>query len=212
MNDWIKIGAMAVGSFLLGSIPIGILLAKSKGVDIRKVGSGNIGATNVSRALGAKLGSLCFFLDVAKGYLPALIFGSLMTDQPQTWGFVFGLTAVFGHMFSPFAGFRGGKGIATGLGALLGSTPLVGWSALGVFIVVAFATRYISLASVFAGVALIVFGYVYKSAMPLQIAYYFLGIFVIIRHRENIVRLLNGTESKFSFKKAPSAPQEEVTP
>lgn len=211
MNDWLRIGAMAVGSFLLGSIPIGILLAKSKGVDIRKVGSGNIGATNVSRALGAKLGSLCFFLDVAKGYLPAFFFGAMMPEQPQTWGFVFGLIAVFGHMFSPFASFKGGKGIATGLGALLGSTPLVGWSALAVFIVVAFATRYVSLASVCAGIALIVFGYVYKSAMPLQIAYYCLGIFVILRHRENISRLLAGTESKFSFKKSPKSVPEDAS-
>ena len=119
--------------FALGSIPFGFMVAKAKGVDIREVGSGNIGATNVMRVLGKGPGIAVLLLDVLKGLIPSLC-GHLIFHDKQI-AFAAGVAAVFGHTFSPFLKFKGGKGIATGLGALLGSSPFVGLAAFSVFFV-----------------------------------------------------------------------------
>lgn len=157
--------ALAIAAYLLGSIPFGLLIGKAQGIDIREHGSGNIGATNLGRVLGKRFFFVCFFLDLSKGLAPTLIAGSIMgtlgrfsieTSDALGWLLVM-LCAVFGHLFSPWIGFRGGKGVATALGALLGMFPAMtapGFGALVVFLVVLALWRYISLASVMAAISL----------------------------------------------------------
>jgi len=139
-SDSSQLAAVIAAAYLIGSIPIGLLFASRRGVDIRKHGSGNIGATNVGRVLGRNWGWLCFVLDVLKGLLPVLGTGAwlgLLGEEARItplslllWLAV-GVTAILGHMFSIFIGFRGGKGVATGFGALLGIHPILTWPVLG---------------------------------------------------------------------------------
>ncbi len=198
-------------SFLCGSIPFGLLIAKCKGIDIRTHGSGNIGATNVGRVLGKPLGYLCFLLDASKGAIPVLwvgwshqLLGVAAVDVPpgvQLAWFATPICAVLGHMFTPFAGFKGGKGVATAFGGLLALWPLATIPVLVagvVFAVVAKATRYVSLGSIVASVALpvAVFAWGGAPALPMTALSALLGAAVIWKHRTNIARLLAGTENR----------------
>lgn len=185
-------------SFLLGAIPFGLLIARSKGVDILSVGSGNIGATNVWRALGPGPGSIVLLLDILKGAAPAFLGKMLLQDD--SWSFGLGLTAVLGHSLSPFLKFKGGKGIATGCGALLGSNPLVGGLCLAVFGIVLAITRFVSLASICAVLALAVLGFILKLPTFVATAYTLMCLFIIFKHKDNLKRLANGTERKFNAK------------
>ncbi len=203
--------AVYVVSFLLGAIPFGFLLARARGIDIRKVGSGNIGATNVSRALGSKAGVFVLFLDVLKGVIPAALGHLLLKDAtalaPADHKILLGVTAVLGHVFSPFLNFRGGKGIATGLGALLGASPLVAVGVLVVFLIFMLAWRYVSLASIAAATSLPFFAYAFGYAgswIYLSISL-LLALLIWVKHIPNIKRLRARTEPKFAFKK----PEEE---
>lgn len=189
-----------IASYFLGAVPFGVLIAKSKGIDIMKEGSGNIGATNVLRVLGPGPGLLAFALDCLKGAIPAIVAQQL--GGGLEWGFAAGMVSVVGHSLSPFIGFKGGKGVATAFGALLGSTTLVAISAFAVFLIVVAVTRYVSLGSICACLALIFFTFFYQSPIGISIPLSLLGLFVIYRHKANIVRLKNGTESKISFKKS----------
>lgn len=157
--------AFAIAAYLLGSVPFGLLIGKAQGVDIREHGSGNIGASNLGRVLGKRFFFICFFLDLSKGLAPTLIAGSVMGTlgrfsiaSGDAWGWLLVMVcAVFGHLFSPWIGFRGGKGVATALGALLGMFPAMtapGVGALVVFLVVLALWRYISLASCMAAITL----------------------------------------------------------
>jgi len=186
-------------SFLLGSVPFGVLVARTKGVNILEVGSGNIGATNVWRALGPGPGSVVFILDFAKGLAPAL-YGLIALQAPHL-GLLLGIVAVIGHSFSPWIGFKGGKGVATGFGAILGAVPIVAAITLGTFLIVLGTTRYVSLASILASGAMITSAWLSPLPMEAQIALSLLGAWVIFRHRANIGRLMNGTENKFGRKK-----------
>lgn len=190
--------ALIFSSFLLGSVPFGLLIARQKGIDIRSVGSGNIGATNVWRALGAGPGSIVLLLDIIKGCLPAFLGKILLHDE--SWSFGLGLTAVLGHTFSPFLKFKGGKGIATGCGALLGSNPLVGGVCLAVFGVMLAITRYVSLSSICAVLTLTALGFVLKLPLFVSASYAVMAAFIIFKHRDNVKRLFNGTERKFNSK------------
>ncbi len=207
--------ALAIFAFFLGSIPFGVIVCRAKGVDIFSVGSGNIGATNVVRAVGPTLGFLVFALDVAKGYIPGLVARLAMHDQPfgiegQTWSFLLGCVAIFGHMFSPWIKFKGGKGIATGLGTLLSSIPMTGLLALGVMVLVTWVSRYVSLGSILAVLSTVPISYFVskdsKQVLPILVLF---CIIVIWKHRANITRILNGTESKFRFKKNVEEPKQE---
>ncbi len=189
---------LIVAGFILGSIPVGYLIARSRGIDIRTVGSGNIGATNVYRALGKGPGLLVFFLDVVKGLLPACA-GAYWGGSTE-WAFLAGAAAVVGHSFSPFLGFKGGKGIATGLGALLGSVPLVAVSAFAVFFAVMTATMIVSLSSIAAGFSLVVFGIIYHQSVTLCVLFGLLGVYVLVRHRSNLTRVKERTEPQFGQK------------
>ncbi len=189
--------AICALGYFLGAIPFGVIWAKQAGIDIMKVGSGNIGATNVMRVLGKKAGLSVFALDVLKGLLPPLIARGLGLDQ--NWQFFAGIAAVLGHTASPFLGFKGGKGIATSLGALLGSVPLTALSSFGVFLVLLAAFRWVSLGSVAAALVVPVFAYVFHESPTVQIALIPVCLLIIVKHRKNIGRLLQGTEPKFVF-------------
>jgi glycerol-3-phosphate acyltransferase PlsY len=204
-----------LGSYLCGGIPFGVVFARMKGIDLLKVGSGNIGATNVKRALGTKMALLVFILDVAKAAVPAYA-ARFVVDQPlhgvpaQVFWLLAGLAATFGHCVSPFLKFKGGKGVSTALGMVLGAAPLVAASGFGLFLVIYALTRYVSLASIIAVPSSLLFGWFLPGqARELEPLYFLLSVFVVVRHRANIKRLLNGTEPRFSFGEQK---QDEPTP
>ena len=196
-NVWIL--SSAIVGYLLGSLPFGYLVARAHGVDIFKVGSGNPGATNVKRVLGSKAGNTVFALDALKGALaagwPLLPF--LALPDTRIMGLVGVIAAVLGHSFSIFTKFKGGKGVATAAGGLVVLIPLASLVGGAVWILTFFVTRYVSLGSVLAAVAVPLASWLFKNPLPLNLVATALGLFVIVRHRENIKRLLNGTESKF---------------
>lgn len=194
-------GFLALG-YLLGSLPFGVWVAKRYGVDILNVGSGNPGATNIWRTLGPKPGLVVFFLDVVKGVVPAVLAGHWL--QSTEWAFGAGVCAVVGHTLSPFLKFRGGKGVATGFGALLGALPLVGLGAFAIFLIILAITRYVSLASICAALALVALGWFSQVPWSVLIVLTVMGLFVVIRHTENMKRLMNGTERKFELRKRKS--------
>ena len=201
--EWI---AVLIGAYVLGAVPFGYLISRARGVDITGVGSGNIGATNVMRELGPKVALPVFVLDVSKGLVPALVAKYLIPrpdwiSTQEEFAFLAGIVAVLGHCLSPFLGFRGGKGVATGLGALTGAAPLVALTVLSVFSILFAATRYVSLASIIAAIAIPVAGWAFGDPPTLVCAYAAFGAFIIIRHRGNIRRLIDGTERRFSFRK-----------
>ena len=208
--------ALAFFAFLLGSIPFGVIICRAKGVDIFSVGSGNIGATNVVRAVGPAFGMLVFALDVAKGYVPGLMARLLIHDSPfgidaQAWSFIFGSVAIVGHVFSPWISFRGGKGIATGLGALLASIPVTGLLALAVMILITAISRYVSLGSIVAALSTIPISLLIVKDSPQVIPILVLANFVVIsKHRANISRIINGTENKFRFKSNEIPPEQKT--
>ena len=209
---------LIVAAYLLGSIPFGLLIARAHGIDLRKIGSGNIGATNVSRALGKKWAYVCFALDALKGLVPMLLaagFGlvgeNASVGQLGLWLGV-GCAAILGHVFPIYLGFRGGKGVATSMGVVLGLWPYYTFSGLIAFVIWAIAMwmwRYVSLASLLAAVmfpviltVLICFipEWQFGKLWPLYIAAVGIPLLVIARHAENIKRLLEGSEPKVGGK------------
>lgn len=196
-----------IAAYFLGAIPVGVLYARAHGVDILKYGSGNPGATNVGRALGNRGFFIVFLFDVLKGAIPAgvaqfLIRESVAGLPVQLWCFLVGVAAILGHCLSPFLGFRGGKGIATSLGAGVGAAPLVALPAFALFGVIFKITRYVSLSSLVAVVvAVILSATVPGQAREMVPIFLLLAVFIFYRHRENIRRLLNGTESKYVSRK-----------
>ena len=199
---------LLVVAYFMGSIPSGVIIARSRGVDLLKSGSGNIGATNALRVLGTKWGLLVFLLDMLKGTIPALAARLLLTqdfgwfDAHAQW-FVVGFTAILGHMFSPWLGFKGGKGIATGIGMALAAAPAPGLLAFTGFLIVAYFTRYISVASTVAIWLAPTIAIFWPGESKLTIPFYLvIAVFVTVKHGKNYERLRKGTESKFSFKKS----------
>lgn len=212
-----KFTALLISSYLLGAIPFGLLIAAAHGIDLRKVGSGNIGATNLSRALGKKWAYVCFFLDLVKGLLPTVATGLWLSNIQGSAGFcarlAVGCAAVVGHIFPIYLRFRGGKGVATSFGVALGFWPyytLCAGFALLVWLIFLLIWRYVSLASLAASVAFpvilalaiaLVNDWKIIELWPLLVVAIFIPVLVFIRHRENISRLLSGTESKVFQKK-----------
>lgn len=212
---YIIFAAAIIGAYLLGSIPFGLIIAKAHGKDLRSIGSGNIGATNVARALGRKWAYICFMLDMLKGLIPMLAMMLIVrrlsslsqAEQILLW-LIAGIAAILGHMFPIYLKFKGGKGVATSLGVALGLWPYYttcAFVALGVWVIVVLTWRYVSLASIVASIAfaatlllivLLTPGWDFINLWPLLIAAAAIPLLVIIRHRENIKRLLAGTESK----------------
>jgi glycerol-3-phosphate acyltransferase PlsY len=197
--------------YLLGSCPNGYLVANSRGLDIRQHGSGNIGATNVLRVLGKKWGYLVFFLDALKGFAAvrlAFLMGNNAVPalaRPELIGIAAALACILGHTFPVWLRFRGGKGVATSAGVLLGLMPLAVFSVLAVWLLLFKTTRYVSVASIGAAAALPIFVAIYLHVallagailLPFSIL---IAAVVVWRHRSNIQRLFQGTEQRFSQK------------
>ena len=186
-------------SYLVGGIPVGVLLARSQGVDLRQQGSGNIGATNVLRVLGVKFGLLAFACDVLKGALPVLAAGALGSADWTRCGC--GVAAVIGHCYSPYLRLAGGKAVATGLGVLLAFNWVAGLIAFGLWALLTALTRYVSLASMLAYVAALALVALLGDGVPVVPTVGFLIVLSIYRHSDNIGRLLAGTESKIGTRK-----------
>jgi glycerol-3-phosphate acyltransferase PlsY len=183
-------------AYLLGSIPTGLLLAKAfGGVDIRTTGSGNIGATNVYRTLGRKVGIMTLVGDCLKGLVPVLIAKKM--GFPDAWLAAVGLAAFLGHVYTVFLGFKGGKGVATALGVFLGLSPLAVLPTLAVFVLVLLKWRYVSLGSIVAAAVMPVFVAVLDTRIFIIAVTCIISCIVIQKHRENIRRLQAGMESKF---------------
>lgn len=190
-------------SYAIGAIPFGLLLSRGRGVDIREQGSKNIGATNVSRLLGKKLGLLTFLLDCAKGYGP-MFFAGLLFGKSSNHHLIValcGAAAVIGHMFPIYLGFKGGKGVATGLGVFLYVAPQTVLLSVVVFIGTVATTGFVSLGSLLASA--VILPCLYFFAEPHW--KFFLASFIVamiwIKHHENIGRLLKGKEKSFKKRK-----------
>ena len=209
-NPFLLFFLLPAAAYMLGSTPVGFLVARAKGIDIRKHGSGNVGATNVGRVLGRRWGILCFVLDVLKGALPVVLTGLLLRQDgvpsPTAQGawLLVGLGAILGHVFSFWLRFRGGKGVATSLGVVLGIWPYFTWPGLiafGLWIVLVLIWRYVSLGSIAAATAFVPLVIVlnlgiWRQLWPLLAFAAAMALLIVIRHRTNIRRLLSGTESK----------------
>jgi len=184
-------------SYFLGSIPFGMIVARVKGIDLAKTGSGNIGATNVFRSVGKGLGVLVFFLDMLKGFLPVYIASA--ASQNHYFIMLCGILAIAGHMFSPFLKFKGGKGVATGLGVILAIAPYLFILSFLLGISIITITGYVSLASITGSVFLTIL--MFRGGQPLPYVWmvFMITVFIIYKHIPNIKRLLNGTENKISW-------------
>ena len=192
--------ALVVVAYLLGSISFAVLIVRlTTGTDIRAEGSGNAGATNVLRSYGRKLAILVALLDVGKGAAAVLLM-RLVTADPL-WGAAAGLAAVLGHVFPVFYGFRGGKGVATAVGAFLVLAPLALLSCLAVFVLVVALTRYVSLGSVISMVLLPpVAGLLFHASRPVVVAASLTALVVVLKHLGNLKRLATGRERKLGAK------------
>jgi glycerol-3-phosphate acyltransferase PlsY len=197
---------LSLGAFFLGSIPFGFVAGKLRGKDLREEGSKNIGATNTLRVLGPVAGVTVLLLDMVKGLIPVLI-ANQMVHLSSWWVVGIGLLAVLGHIYSPFVRFRGGKGVATSLGVLFGLSPMIAGATVLLFAVVVFLTRYVSLGSILGAILQAVLFWAMPPAttfaenLPYRLFSLIVALFVIVRHRENIKRLLKGTENRFGSKK-----------
>jgi acyl phosphate:glycerol-3-phosphate acyltransferase len=201
-----------IASYLLGSIPAGYLAGSLAGVDIREVGSGNIGATNVTRVLGRRYGYPVFAVDFLKG-LAAVRLSIFLAHQTEfagksieLMGIVAAVACVVGHAFPIWLQFKGGKGVATSAGALFGLMPLAAVIGVLIWFIAFKLTRYVSVASITAAIALpiVIFIMISRGQADRQVLFYFsicLAALVILRHRSNLKRLMDGTESRFQKRK-----------
>jgi len=194
---------LIIVSYLVGSIPFGLLFSMGSGVDIRREGSGNIGATNVGRLLGKKRGILTLLADIAKGFLPMFVAGQLLPGIPER-NMVIGLcgaATIIGHMFPLYLGFRGGKGVATGLGVFLYLAPAAVLSCLVVFAVTVFISGFVSLGSLLGSLTVLPVLWFFREADWKIVLALFVVIMIWLKHYQNIGRLLSGTEKSWRNKK-----------
>jgi glycerol-3-phosphate acyltransferase PlsY len=208
-----RYAVLIIGAYLLGSIPFGLIIARAYGKNLRSIGSGNIGATNVARALGRKWAYFCFVLDVLKGAVPMLAarFLTQVSDPTSSLAFLWlivGCAAILGHIFPIYLKFKGGKGVSTSFGVALGLWPyytICAAIAIAIWAAVVLIWRYVSLASMAASIAfpialilaiVLTPSWSFSILWPLLIAAIAIPVMVIVRHRENIKRLIAGIESK----------------
>ncbi len=191
-----------VGSYLLGAIPFGLFVGRFAGVDVRSEGSRNIGATNVSRVLGKKFGVITLACDVAKGFLPMLVASMVLPESPAKNYLVplCGVMAVVGHMFPVYLGFKGGKGVATGLGVFLYLSPVAILLSLGVFILAVYLTGFVSVGSLLASALMVVWLWVLGADGMAILAAAGVALLIWIKHHENIGRLIRGEEKSWKKK------------
>lgn len=203
--------ATAIAAYFLGSIPTGFLAGKAKGIDVRKTGSGNIGATNVTRALGKKIGLVVLIVDALKGFLACRLTPMIAmqlagmdpaADDPihERFAVIGGVCAILGHNYTFWLKFKGGKGIATTAGALLALMPVVGLICIATWLVFLALSRFVSIASIAAAVAVPVSAWAMdRSNLMIGVALV-LGTLAIFKHRDNIRRLIAGTEQRIGAK------------
>jgi glycerol-3-phosphate acyltransferase PlsY len=198
-----------MAAYLLGSIPTGYLAGRAKGIDIRTVGSGNMGAANVFRTLGKTAGVVVLVVDGLKGYAActwlcdgALHLLNVPAADAELYRIIAGIAAVLGHNFTCWLRFKGGKGIATSAGIFFALAPLAVGVALGAWIVVFALSRYVSLASIAAAVALPATVWLTPNSLTLRLVTTALGLLAIAKHKGNVERLFNGTERQFGKKSA----------
>ncbi|MDA8122941.1 MAG: glycerol-3-phosphate 1-O-acyltransferase PlsY [Deltaproteobacteria bacterium] len=210
-ESWVRGGALVLFAYFLGSVPFGILVTRlfNRDADLREIGSGNIGATNVTRAAGKAAGILTLLLDTGKGALPMAL-THMLVGENYPWLSLVGGAAFLGHVFPVYLHFKGGKGVATALGVIITLSPVTTFILVVLFALVVYFTRYISLGSLCAAAALPILmallGPPSRSCVTLALLIAFL---VIYNHRENIHRLLSGEEARFG---APKPPASEIPP
>jgi len=202
-------------SYLIGSIPTAYIFVRFlKGVDIRQVGSGNVGATNASRILGKPLGITVLLLDIFKGFLVVFFMGNFIVPRVESISgdvirMLLGLSCIYGHNWTIFLAFKGGKGVATTIGVLLGlavkisGLMLIFCLVISTWLLVFIVSGIISLSSVIAGISLPIFMILFKKPPALIILSLILSLFIILRHKENLKRLSCGKEPRFNFRKSP---------
>ncbi len=191
--------AAVVLAFLIGSIPVGVIVGRTRGVNIRQQGSGNIGATNALRVMGWRVGLFVLAADISKG-LATVLLARLALHLDPAWVTATGVAAVIGHCFSPFLGFDGGKGVATAFGMILAIDWRVGIIAFVFFAVVLALTRYVSLGSIIVAATLWAVCLALHGETASAVGFAVVGGIIIQRHSGNIKRLLAGTENKFGKK------------
>jgi len=203
MNEFLLI----ILAYLIGSIPTSVWVSKQFfDIDIREYGSGNAGATNTFRVLGSKWGSFVMLVDVIKGVVATslyLLLPHYLTNELYQTNFMLGLgiASILGHIFPIWANFKGGKGVATLLGMAVAIQPIVAVCCIGVFLIVLFLTRFVSLSSILAGIAFMVFILFVFNEQPTfyRIFAVMVALMVVLTHQKNIGRILNGTESKVTI-------------
>lgn len=193
--------ALTGGAYVLGSVPTGLLIGRARGVDVRRVGSGNIGATNVARALGTRWALVVLMFDALKGFLPVFVADRLVARMPDRFSArdvaVVGLAAIVGHMFTVFLRGRGGKGVATSLGVALGLSPPIALTCFGIYTLAYLTTRLSSVGSLLGiwsfPIVGSLFGELPREYVALSIA---TAVLVTARHRDNLRRLWRGEEKR----------------
>jgi glycerol-3-phosphate acyltransferase PlsY len=195
---------LVVAAFLLGAVPSGYLIGRASGVDVRRAGSGNIGAANLVRTVGWPAGVLTLLLDVAKGAAPAAVARGVGVSAE--WLAAVVAAAVLGHIYTPFLGFRGGKGVATTLGALVVASAPMAAAAVAVWVAMVALFRFTSLAALIAAVLLPVFAWWLDGRTAFVVLGAGLGALVVWRHRQNIHRLRRGTEPRLGHRAAAMPP------
>lgn len=213
MPDLPAVLGVLAASYLAGCLPFGLVLARLVGgVDIRKLGSGNVGATNVARFLGKRWFPVILFLDAAKGALPPLFLAPLSGAGPEALPLVqvgCAGAAVAGHVLNAFLGFRGGKGVATTAGALLAMAPLPACAGLAVFAIVLAVFRFISLASVLAAISIPPLAWSLESPREIVGFSFVVAFLILVRHRTNLYRIVTGAEPRLSASNGVTSPPEE---
>ena len=182
-------------AYALGSIPFGVLLARTQNIDLREHGSKNIGATNVTRILGKKAGALTLLGDTLKGLL-GVAMASWISDDPFTIAGA-GIMVFLGHLFSVFLNFKGGRGVATGLGIHFYIMPIEALGAVAVFVFTLWVSKYVSLSSIIAAIALAIFAMFFETPFPYKCMSLGIAVLIVYKHYENIRRIVAGTESPF---------------
>lgn len=195
-----RIAAILVGSYLLGSIPVGLILVRAwKGIDIRRYGSGNIGATNVLRTAGKGPAAIVFLADVSKGLLPVYI-ARLISPHNDWLAVGSGMAAILGHATSIFLRFRGGKAVATSLGVIIGLTPPVAGIAFGLWLALVILTRFVSIGSLAATISILPLMFAFHCSAAVKLFGGVASAFILIKHKSNISRLIQRKEPRIGQK------------
>ena len=210
MNQILYISLAYLLAYLIGGFPTSAIAGKLKGIDITKHGSGNAGATNALRVLGTKIGVTVMLVDALKG-VAVIVLGSWIIrefahESHQIYDITLGITGIIGHVFSIFLKFKGGKGVATAAGVYAYLSPVTMLIALAAFVLTVYLSKYVSLGSIVAATVLVISQLVMNimtdfAGLPTLIMTVLLALFIIVKHKQNIKRLLAGNENKISFKK-----------